>query len=532
MSEENRVPCNVCREPIRPGALVCPHCHNRQKRDLGQLLSDGLKWAAGLAAFITLLLSASELNKLVEVWLEKEQAVTEYADAAQLLADSGDHVNAQMLLEKAAELSPASPQVRDLRIELAQNKLRTLLLLDRDGQNLRELKTVQLESGQKVLDFEGMYPAEEKEELENLQVAELIKLFARGTVTSDGPRKATLLAHLGWLDLLRNYGSVEYDVESSFKDALSLDSQNVYANALYAAWLLAPRNKTTLAGDERIALARKYFETALATDEQTPWVKALWLEALTIADGAVADHELLRVVQAFKDAGDSFYEHGPAIMALRRNFVHSAAWGHASDERNETRVQQLIAAFSGTDLINKANWLTEFSYGCVPGPGCGADDKEMAHILYVKGRIYLADNRLPEAVEALRLAQITGPRSYFVEAVTREHLQKALQKQNVAARQVCLYRGNAEPPLQAGDFLIKYAGELYPSSQRVAEINKTLEKDQPVAITLLRDGSLVEEQVQLIWSGDLVPYVVPEKLLRVGQWDGLKAWLTHASLPK
>ena len=166
-------------------------------------------------------------------WLEQEQAVNEYADAAKLLAHTGDHVNAQQLLQQATQLNPASAKVRNLRISLAQEKLRTFALLDRSGHYMLQLAANKDDSGLEIPDFESSRANDAA--FKKLKVDELVPLFARGVVSSYGPAKATLLAHLGWMDLLRVSGPVHFDIDTRFREALDIDPNNPYANAMLGA---------------------------------------------------------------------------------------------------------------------------------------------------------------------------------------------------------------------------------------------------------------------------------------------------------
>ena len=155
MEEIKRVPCVSCKEPIFAGAAVCPHCRSHQSRPKIHLVANVLKWAAGIITLITLLRSTSDLNKLVTVWLEKEQIAVEYIDAARLLADTGDQKNAQLLLLRAEELKPTSFEIRDIKIGLIKNDIRSYLLLDSGDNQLQQLTAGINKSGEKVFEFQS-----------------------------------------------------------------------------------------------------------------------------------------------------------------------------------------------------------------------------------------------------------------------------------------------------------------------------------------------------------------------------------------
>jgi len=517
MAEESRVSCRSCRESIIKGASVCPHCCSQQNRSFGQLFAAWVKWAAGVAAFITLLLSASELNKLIQIKLEKEHVVDEYIAAAELLAESGDNVISMELLEEASAINPSSFHVRNLRIKLAQEKLRTMWLLGRSG-NPYVMKKVRLKNGVEVFDFEYMYKKKDLKDFENLQVAELTKLFTRGIVSLQGEDKATLIAHLGWLNSLRSSGEVEYGVERHFVEALQIDPDNYYANAMYGAWLLSSRNNPELEIGERIIQARKHFGVALAAPENS-WAKAVWLEALTLTGDVSGQYELLRVLQKFKDQGESFYEHGPARSALLRNFAPGRSGGQF-DDRDEAQLQALFSEFEADDLLAKISWLSEVSYGCSPGAGCEMD----AGVLFVVGRLYELKNDLSKAIEAYRLTQIENGLLFYI---SRQFLYEALKKQHRNPRNVLVCRFVRSAEIKENDILIEYHGKIYPSRADFNLLNENVSKDQAVNVRLLREGQILDRQSESLWQNDFTEYIVPESLLQEGKGDELRSWLEN-----
>lgn len=525
MSEHEKRCCVACKEAIHPEATTCPHCHSRQKRSATQTLTESLKWAGGIAALITLILSASELNKLVDVWLKNERVVDEYVAAARLLGQTGDHSNAQSLLQLANELDPASAELRDLRIDLAKKKIRTFYLLDRDGLYLAELKTVINNSGQEVLDFS--YRNNSEQELKKLQLEELVPLFARGIVSAKEQEKASLQAHLAWIDLLRRFGPVEYDVEKRFLDALKLDSGNPYANAMYAAWVLSPRNKLKRTDTERVELARKHFDRALRNDAANDWITALWLEALTSAKGAAVEHELLKALQRVKDSGRPLYERGPAAAAMNLNFIYTVARGHPTDEKNEKKIQTLLSAFELPDLLNKINWLSELIYGCRPGPSCQPEVQD-ARLLYLTGRIYAAQGENEQALDLFRLAATPKYRSSLTAEAIMQQLEMTLSSLQVPARRVILL-GSAKPPWQKQDLLIEYQGRRLPGEKELAQINSDLTEGEKVQVRILREGKYLDLTSEPLSRYSVTSYVIPEKLLQPGQAKELQHWLSHTT---
>lgn len=519
--------CIACKEEIQPGAKVCPHCSKTQSPSKLHLLGEGLKWAAGFAVLFTLIISVSELNKIMQLWLQKEQAASEYAEAAQLLVATGDHVNAQVLLKQAAELNPASVEVRNLRIELAQQRLRTFMLLDRDGHYMNQLSIEKDASGAVTLDFKY---SGAKQAFEEINIEDLVQLFARGVVSANASEKATLLAHLGWMDLLRQYGPVEFDVDKRFQDALKVDPDNFYANAMYSTWLISPRNRSPENFADKLKRSREHFRKALVSDIETAWTKTLWMESLLLADGLIAEQERLRAVQTFKDTGDQLNARRYAWSALKANFINSASRGSAPTEKNEQRLQFLFSAFPIDDLFNKLHWLSSLHYGCIPGPGCEVNNQEMQNLLYISGRMHEVNNSLDKAVEAYRLAQTEDFRKYFVDDVTMQHLELVLLKQAIPTRRVLANWNKRAGSLQERDVILTYQGQSITDEDELRPINAKLEPDQQVDLTVLRKGEILDLLSEPIWGGDVVVYVIPESFLKAGKADELRVWLTNSEL--
>jgi hypothetical protein len=77
-----------------------------------------------------------------------------------------------------------------------------------------------------------------------------------------------------------------------YKQALAIDPQNVYANVMYAHWLMWQGGT--------LEAARPYFDAALATGKERPLVRTLQLAAIRNRNGSDADAEFIRVVDSMR----------------------------------------------------------------------------------------------------------------------------------------------------------------------------------------------------------------------------------------
>jgi hypothetical protein len=119
----------------------------------------------------------------------------------------------------------------------------------------------------------------------------------RALLDQQHPRRADILAHLGWATFLRSRTTGTGDPEPMYKQALAIDPHNVYANAMLAHWLMWH--------GEPLEAARPYFEAALATGKERPLVRTFQLAAIRNRNNSDADAELIRVVDSMRRQNES-----------------------------------------------------------------------------------------------------------------------------------------------------------------------------------------------------------------------------------
>lgn len=175
----------------------------------------------------------------------------------------------------------------------------------------------------------------------------------RALLDSQHPRRADILAHLGWATFLRGRTTGTGDPEPMYKQALAIDPHNVYANAMYAHWLMW-RGGT-------LEAARPYFDAALAAGKERPLVRTLQLAAIRNRNDNDADTELIRVVDSMRrqnEALDSGSARGAYLVYVRR-------YGPRARAKYETDPRLPPA-----DLLATYVWITRM-------PGIYHDDPEV-----------------------------------------------------------------------------------------------------------------------------------------------------------
>jgi hypothetical protein len=117
----------------------------------------------------------------------------------------------------------------------------------------------------------------------------LVNTLTSGANTSNGARKADLLAHLGWAYFLkRRDGDESLRPEAEYKEALTADAKNPYANVFWGHWILwnhGPLND-----------ANERFAAALSTDRARSVVRHFELSALANVRSDETDAAWLHVV--------------------------------------------------------------------------------------------------------------------------------------------------------------------------------------------------------------------------------------------
>ncbi len=66
----------------------------------------------------------------------------------------------------------------------------------------------------------------------------------RGVAYTETKTAANASAHIGWPDQLRfREGMTSLNIESHFRHALEIDSNNMYVHAMWSYWILMPDAK-------------------------------------------------------------------------------------------------------------------------------------------------------------------------------------------------------------------------------------------------------------------------------------------------
>jgi len=163
--------------------------------------------------------------------------------------------------------------------------------------------------------------------------------------SATGVRRADLLAHQGWATfLLWRDGDRRLNPGETYREALSIDPGNPYANAMLAHWLLFQDH-------DDVATAVRLFETAVRAGRALDTVRTLQWAAYGNASNPEADAERVRLANAMCRAGE------------RVNMEQAQAlWGpyyFATPPSHEARREALLNALPPDEHIRTIKWAFE-----------------------------------------------------------------------------------------------------------------------------------------------------------------------------
>jgi tetratricopeptide (TPR) repeat protein len=276
-------------------------------------------------------------------------------------------------LARARELAPTSTAVRQAQEDVAMDWIRD----------------VRVESGKGSFG-EAIAPA--------------LAVIDGSVASATGARRADLLAHTGWaIFLLWRDGDRRLSPAEKYREALSVDPKNPYANAMLAHWVLFQDH-------DKVPEAKRLFDTAVQSGRALDAVRTLQWAGYTNSSTAEATAERVRLADAMR--------RGNEMLNARQA---QSLWGpyyFATPPSREQDRQVLLDALPPDDHISTLGWAFE-EYA-------GKDESRRSTIRYYvallhekAGRTDQAGNDLRTLEKELMAAQITGSLRQGVEAALK-----------------------------------------------------------------------------------------------------------------
>ena len=323
----------------------------------------------GLAGYYTLSTNerapAEALNTAGEIPASSRGAVDGLLAEAAAQRRRSLYLEALATLTRARELAPASQAVRQMQ----------------EGVAMDWIRNVRFESGTSSFG-EAIKPG--------------LAVVDDALRSATGARRADLLAHSGWAAFLMwRDGDRRLDPAEWYRDALSLDPGNPYANAMLAHWML-------FQGDD-VRGAVKLFDTATRTARAPDAVRGLQWAAYGNRRAPEAEVELVRLADSMRRAGQKLTMDQAQTL-----------WGpyfSAVPAVREKHRQVLLEALPPDDYISTLGWAFD-DYAA-------KDVSRRRTIRYYVALLHGIAGRVDQAIDGLRTlnAELAGDPGSLRDAV-------------------------------------------------------------------------------------------------------------------
>jgi hypothetical protein len=279
-----------------------------------------------------------------------DRAATDLVATASAQRRRNQYVEALATLARARELAPASATVREAQEDVAMEWIRN----------------VRVENGKSTFG-EAIKPA--------------LTVVDAALPSATGRRRADLLAHSGWATfLLLRDGDQRLNPGDLYREALSIDPGNPFANAMLAHWLL-------FQDDDAVAAATPLFDTAVKAGRAIDAVRTLQWAAYGNADSnpkAIA--ERIRLANAMRLGGEHLTE--------RQAQALWSPYFFATLPSRDDRRRVLLGALPPDDHISTLNWaFAEYA---------ADDESRLRTIRYYVALLHAEAGRQEQAANELR----------------------------------------------------------------------------------------------------------------------------------
>lgn len=211
-----------------------------------------LKWVAGITAVLSLIFGVQKLVETVAANNDRQRQVDEASTVARAQQQAGDYAAAWDSFGAALKAAESGGTLARLTGRLDERTVE--LRAAREDLAMEWLRNIRVSGGQTFSDI----------------VAKLLPALTQGAASSQGARKADLLAHTGWAYFLRSRdGAGDTNPQRAYESALQVDPSNPYAHAFLGHWLLWRGGS--------IETSQQHFTAALASGREKPFVRTLQL---------------------------------------------------------------------------------------------------------------------------------------------------------------------------------------------------------------------------------------------------------------
>jgi len=345
--------CIACKEPIPIDAEVCFHCRTRQVPE-PETKEPGSKrvlaWIGVVTAVIGLITGLSGIVGPVKGWWKQGRQSHAMLATAQRQSELGEYSAALDSVAEALKANPGDEQALHTQLDVAMAWIEDIRTPRHD---------VDAVAPQARVIFDRLTP-----------------ILQGGLGTAKDYRAADVVAHLGWLNLLKwRIAGQSGIIESHLRAALQLDPQNVFANAMFGEWVLLTH------GD--LEEAKAHFATALKSGKSKTFVRDCQLEGMIYNDDAGVPAELVRVANQMRKDKDPI---GDDRSRIRWNF---------SLTESDTELKEVLSAVPPQELLATYEWLA-------PPDSEGSDFGKKVERRFVEAYVDEVSGKREEALQIYR----------------------------------------------------------------------------------------------------------------------------------
>jgi tetratricopeptide (TPR) repeat protein len=343
--------CIACKEPIPADAAVCSHCQSRQVPQKEPGSKRLLAWVGVVTAVIGLITGLSGIVGPLKGWWKQGRQSHTLLATAQRQEQLGEYSAAMDTLAEVLKANPGDTQALHTRLDVAMAWIEDIRIPRHD---LAEV------APQARLIFDRLSPVLES-----------------GLSTAKGYRAADVVAHLGWLNFLRENITGQGGItESHLREALRIDPENVYANAMIGEWLLLP--------PANLEEAKTHFATALKGGKAKSFVRGCQLEAMIYNEEPGMRAELIRVANQMRKDNDP-------ISNDDRARIHSY---FSTTIGTDAELREVVSAAPPDEV-----WAT---YEWVSPPAAESSDFNKLETRFIQANIDEVSGKREEALQIYR----------------------------------------------------------------------------------------------------------------------------------
>jgi hypothetical protein len=346
--------CVACKEPIPADAAVCFHCQTRQVPQKEPGTRRLLAWIGVVTAVIGLITGLSGLVGPLKGWWKQGRESRSLLVTAQRQEELGEYSAAMDTLGEILKANPGDKPALRTRLDVAMAWIENMRTPRHD---LDEV------APQARLIFDRLTP-----------------VLEGGLGATKDYRAADVVAHLGWLNLLKwRIVGQSGIIEAHLRAALQMEPENVFANAMFGEWVLLTHGSL----DE----AKAHFSTALKNGKAKTFVRACQLEGMIYNEDAGVRAELIRVANQMRKDNDP-------ISDGDRGRIHSY---FSTTIGTDAELREVVSAAPLEEV-----WAT---YEWVSPPLSEATDFDKLERRFVQANIDEVSGKREEALQIYRSLQ-------------------------------------------------------------------------------------------------------------------------------